>query len=214
MSRTGTKGTEKLARAGPGRPVDMAKRDAILEATRNLILRTGPGVTLEAVAIEAGVSRQTIYNSWPKKELLYQAVIARGVDEIMRPLTNAPEDASVEVTLTTMARAYLDSILEPAGFVILALVIATREQYGPAYFDAGSGRAKRILSDYLRRQVERGVLDLEDPDLAAEHLMGMIKGNYFMKVMLHGPSAIDRDSHERRIRSAVSTFLRAYGRNR
>lgn len=202
------------ARAGPGRPVDMAKRDAILEATRRLILRNGPGVSLEAVAAEAGVSRQTIYNGWPSKEQLYQAVVARGVDEIMRPLTNAPEDASVEVTLTNMARAYLDSILEPSSFVILAVVIATREQYGPSYFDAGSGRAKRILSDYLRRQAERGVLEMEDPDLAAEHLMGLIKGNYFMKVMLHGASAIDLPSHERRIKSAVSTFLRAYGRNR
>jgi len=205
---------KKATRAGPGRPVDMAKRDAILEATRRLVLRNGPGVSLEAVAAEAGVSRQTIYNSWPNKEQLYQAVIARGVDEIMRPLTNAPEDASVEVTLTNMARAYLDSILEPAGFVILALVIATREQYGPAYFAAGSGRAQRLLSDYLRRQAERGVLDMEDPDLAAEHLMGMIKGNYFMKVMLHGPSAIDLESHKRRIKAAVSTFLRAYGRSR
>ena len=214
MSRIARKEAVKAERAGPGRPVDLAKRDAILAATRRLVLRDGPFVSLEAVAAEAGVSRQTIYNSWPKKELLFQAVISRSVDEIMRPLTNAPEGASVEVTLITMAQAYLDSMLEPAGFSILALVIATREQYGPAYFDAGSGRAKRILSNYLRRQAERGVLDLEDPDLAAEHLMGMIKGNYFMKVMLHGPSAIDPESHERRIRSAVSTFLRAYGRNR
>lgn len=209
------KRTAKAApRAGPGRPVDMAKRDAILTATRRLILTGGPNVSLEAVAAEAGVSRQTIYNNWSSKEQLFEAVVARGVDDIMRPLTNAPEDASVEVTLTNMARAYLDSILEPAGFAILALVIATREQYGPAYFAAGSGRAKRLLSDYLRRQAERGVLDMEDPDLAAEHLMGMIKGNYFMKVMLHGPSAIDLEHHERRITAAVSTFLRAYGRAR
>jgi len=194
--------------------VDLAKRDAILGAVRRLLVTCGPNVSLEAVAAEAGVSRQTIYNSWPNKEALLAAVIENGVDEIMSPLASGPEEADIEVTLTRMARAYLDSILRPTGFALLALVVTSREQFGPAYYAAGSGRAKRLLSDYLRRQAERGVLDMEDPDLAAEHLMGMIKGSYFMKVMLHGTGAIDHEGHEKRIRAAVSTFLRAYGRSR
>lgn len=206
--------TRESATVRPGRPVDQSKRDAVLAATRTLLVRCGPGVSLEAIAAEAGVSRQTIYNSWPNKEALLAAVIEQGVDEIMEPLASAPEGESVADTLTRMARAYLDSILKPVGFALLPLIIASREQYGPAYFAAGTGRAMRLLSDYLRRQSERGVLDMEDPDLAAEHLMGMLKGNYFMKVMLHGPSAIEPEGHDRRIRAAVSTFLRAYGRSR
>jgi len=192
----------------------MGKRDAILAATRRLILQSGPNVSLEAVAAEAGVSRQTIYNSWPNKEALLAAVIENGVDEIMGPLTSEPEGASVEETLTRMARAYLDSILEPASFAMLKLICFSQEQHGPAYFAAGSERARRLLSDYLRRQAERGVLEMEDPELAAEHLMGMLKGNYFLKVMMHGPSALNPADHERRIRAAVSTFLRAYRHSR
>lgn len=201
-------------RAGPGRPVDMGKRDAILAATRRLILKSGPNVSLEAVAAEAQVSRQTIYNSWPNKEALLAAVIEKGVDEIMEPLASAPEAASVEAALTRMAQAYLDSILEPSSFALLKLVCASQDQHGPAYFAAGSDRARRLLSDYLRRQAERGVLDMEDPELAAEHLMGMLKGNYFMKIMLNGPSALNPADHGRRIKAAVSTFLRAYRSSR
>ena len=201
-------------RQGPGRPVDMAKRDAILQATRRLLQQRGPGVTLEEVAEAAKVSRQTIYNNWPSKEQLLAAVIECGVDDIMRPLLQAAEDSDVAETLTVLARAYLKSLLDPAGFALLRLVLSSQEQHGPAYFGAGSARAKRLLSEYLRRQAERGVLDMEDPDLAAEHFMGMLKGNYFLKVMLHGPSAIEPEAHERRITATVATFLRAYGRSR
>lgn len=192
----------------------MAKRNAILSATRELLLQRGPAVTLDEVAEAAGVSRQTIYNSWSCKEQLLAAVIEGGVDEMMQSLVTAGDEASVEETLTRLARAYLDRILSPVALGLMRLVMCSHGHFGPAWYAAGADRARRLLSEYLRRQDARGVLVVEDPDLAAEHFMGMLKGNYYLKVMLHGPGAIEPEAHERRIRAGVATFLRAYGRGR
>lgn len=214
MSKQSARGAEAAPtpRPGPGRPVDQAKRDAILKETRRLLLHYGINVTLESVAAAAGVSRQTIYNSWPNKESLFAAVIERMSDEVLQSLSSAPAEESVETTLTRLAQAYANALLDPERLAIFRLVVSSPDSHGPAFFAAGPARAMRLLSEYLRRQAERGVLDLEDPELAAEHFMGMLKGNYFLKVLLNGPSAIDPHSHERRIASTVTTFLRAYGK--
>jgi len=204
----------KGRRPGPGRPVDLAKREAILTSTRELLQQRGPAVTLEEVAEAAGVSRQTIYNNWTSKEQLIDEVIGSCVDELMTPLRTAAEDASVEETLTALATAYLNMLINAATHALLRVVLSSREQYGPSFYAAGPRRTQRYLADYLRRQAARGVLEMEDPDLAAEHFIGMLKGNYFLKVMLHGPNAIEPEGHMQRITTSVATFLRAYGRRR
>jgi AcrR family transcriptional regulator len=53
-----------------GRRRNDAARDAILDAAFRLLSTPGrEGVTIEAIAAEAGVGRQTIYRWWPTKAL-------------------------------------------------------------------------------------------------------------------------------------------------
>lgn len=64
MARTGTK-------RGPGRPPDLAKRRAILDATRELLAEVGYGsMTIDAVAQRAGTNRLLIYRIWDSKMAL------------------------------------------------------------------------------------------------------------------------------------------------
>lgn len=54
-----------------GRPRSQKARKAILEATAELLLADGlSGVSMDAVAERAGVSKATIYRWWPDKETL------------------------------------------------------------------------------------------------------------------------------------------------
>ena len=49
--------------SGPGRPKDLAKRRAILDAAKILFLSKGyANTSMDAVATEAGVSKLTVYS--------------------------------------------------------------------------------------------------------------------------------------------------------
>ena len=67
-----------------GRPRDKRTHDAVLAATRAILLEHGyPALTIEAVAARAETARTTVYRSWPTKgELVLDAAgddIAIGV---------------------------------------------------------------------------------------------------------------------------------------
>ena len=52
----------------PGRPRSDRAHQALLEATRTLVVQHGyDGVTVEMIARAAGTGRQTIYRRWPGK---------------------------------------------------------------------------------------------------------------------------------------------------
>ena len=54
----------------PGRPRDARADRAILEATLELASEQGLGLSMDAVAARAGVSKATIYRRWASKEAL------------------------------------------------------------------------------------------------------------------------------------------------
>ncbi|MFE6783541.1 TetR/AcrR family transcriptional regulator [Streptomyces sp. NPDC057680] len=69
------------AKPAPTGPRAARKRQAIVRAARDLFLREGFGVGMDAIAAEAGVSKVTVYNHFGSKEALFTAVVAGGLDE-------------------------------------------------------------------------------------------------------------------------------------
>ncbi|MQT72625.1 TetR family transcriptional regulator, partial [Pseudomonas sp. FSL R10-0071] len=59
-----------------GRPKDMAKRQAILDAAKSLFLTHGyANTSMDAVATLAGVSKLTVYSHFTDKETLFSSAI-------------------------------------------------------------------------------------------------------------------------------------------
>jgi len=65
-------------RAHTGRRRNDAAKDAILDAAFSLLSTNGTeGLTIEAIAAQAGVGRQTIYRWWPSKGAVVADALAR-----------------------------------------------------------------------------------------------------------------------------------------
>jgi TetR/AcrR family transcriptional repressor of mexJK operon len=67
---------------GPGRPKDLAKRQAILDAAKTLFLTKGyANTSMDAVATQAGVSKLTVYSHFNDKETLFSAAVVAKCEE-------------------------------------------------------------------------------------------------------------------------------------
>lgn len=100
---------------GPGRPRDVERHAAILQATRDLILEVGyGGVTIDAVAKRSGASRTTIYAWWGHRAPLVEEAIFADYGEWPVPdegrfeddLAKLVEEIVREMTRPHVARAF------------------------------------------------------------------------------------------------------------
>ena len=96
------------ANVGPGRPKDLAKRQAILEAAKVLFLSNGYASTsMDAVAAEAGVSKLTVYSHFNDKETLFTAaVVAKCEEQLPTLIYELTPETPVENVLLNIARGF------------------------------------------------------------------------------------------------------------
>ncbi len=81
------------SKRGPGRPPDLAKRRAILAATREVLAEVGyTSMTIDAVAQRAGSNRVLIYRVWDTKLALAADALFGAMGELDVPDTGSLED--------------------------------------------------------------------------------------------------------------------------
>jgi len=80
------------SKRGPGRPPDLAKRRAILDATRAVLAEVGyTSMTIDAVAQRAGSNRVLIYRVWDTKLALAADALFGSMGEFEVPDTGSLE---------------------------------------------------------------------------------------------------------------------------
>lgn len=110
---------------GPGRPPDLAKRQAILDAAREVLAEVGyTSMTIDAVAQRAGSNRVLIYRVWDSKLALARDALFGSMDDLVVPDTGSTRD-------------------DLRGFVAQQVARMTR----PAYLKGVPGLTVELLSD-------------------------------------------------------------------
>jgi TetR/AcrR family transcriptional regulator, mexJK operon transcriptional repressor len=190
-------------------------RSAITRTAAALFVRRGYDATsMDLIATEAQVARQTIYNQFESKEALFRAIVAALADEAVMPLA-APtrKGASARPTLLRVARSILATALRPSTLAVHRLVVAEAARFpelGQAIYASGAARAVAQLAEFLREQHQSGHLDAPHPETAAEQFFGMVISFQQFRALMGIkllPSEIEAAARE-----AVASFLRAFGR--
>jgi AcrR family transcriptional regulator len=196
-----------------------AKRLSILEAAANVFCRQGfAGASIDEIAAEACVSRQTIYNHYREKETLFIAVVddvmSRANAMMFSVLSSFPDRAdNLEDDLTAFSiRLSKNCVCNHDGKFLRKLVQTEGEHY-PHLFESfrqqGPGKLANALSALLARLSHSGALVIDDFDVAARQFVAL--GNADLQMLtLFGASPTD-EQLESAARNAVRTFLRAYG---
>ncbi|HET6430751.1 TetR/AcrR family transcriptional regulator [Dyella sp.] len=203
---------------GPGRPKDMEKRAAILEAAKGLFVRNAfAGTSMDAVAAEAGVSKLTVYSHFGDKDNLFREVIRARIQDIL-PEETYDFDPKVDIRQTllniALTHARLDCDKENIGTfrAILSDCRQGNPRYGRLFWEEAATRTHALMERLLGRAVEAGALEIDDIPRTSVQFFALIKGDLMMRRMFgcdDCPHAYAAEL-EATARAGVATFLRAY----
>ncbi len=206
--------TKKIPRQG--RAPDARKRAAILGSAMKLFLQNGFAKTsMAAIADEADVTKQTVYAHFKDKDNLFQNIIAElAKKHAPPPGLFGSGKASVEAALYDLGLAFLNMVSSKEGIAATQLVVAEayrHQRLAQHYYESGPRRILNLLADYLASQVKAGKLRIHSPLSAASYFFAMLKGNYYLRVLLNTkpkPTANEKEAH---VRECVTIFMRLYG---
>lgn len=195
------------------------KHRDILRAAREVFLVDGyAAAAVTDVAARASASKVTVYRHFGDKERLFVAVVHDAIEEAedrSRDVIEAlAETQELEDDLRAFARQHVEEVTDPQLVRMRRLLIGEAERF-PSLARAWHRRAPRAAHRTLARVIvrldERGLLHVDDAELAAEHLNYLILAAPLDEAMFTGrTSPYPRARVQRWADDAVRTFLAAY----
>lgn len=200
----------------PGRPKDLEKRAAILEAAKALFPARGyDGVSMDAIAQAAGVSKLTVYSHFQDKDTLFvEAVKAKCEDLLPSGLFVARFEGPIRDQLVRIAHAFFRLITSDEAISvhrIMARQLPEDSHLPRLFWEAGPKRTQEAFAAFLHAEAEAGELRVDDVALAASQFFCLLKGEYHARLLCGCPERYDAAQAERHVEATVDLFLRAYG---
>jgi len=204
-----------LPASPPGRPKDMEKRAAILDAAMALFPARGyDGASVEAIAQAAGVSKLTVYSHFADKEALFGAAVTECCAQMLPHQLFVPEAGlPVAEALRAIGRSFLDLMMDERAVSLHRVMVSqggADRRLAEIFFSAGPRAALQEMESFLLAANAEGSLHVPTPARAAEQFFSMLKGVRHMRVLVGlcpPPSTAERDAH---VAEVVAMFVRAY----
>lgn len=197
-----------------------SKRAAIVAAATALFIELGYAMaSMEEIARRAGVAKQTLYNHFGSKRVLFQAIVEQICDELMATVNlNAPLDSAPRTVLGDLARRFVRLMVKPTSIGLFRLLAAEAHRFpdlAETVFRSGPDRVVADLARYLEAQQRAGRLRIGDAVLSAESFVGSLRGNLEIKALFSGHQGLAsiNDNEvmlDRYSQHCVDTFLAAH----
>lgn len=178
----------------PGRPRDATVDGRILDATIEMLAKDGyEDLSIEGVAVRAGVGKTTVYRRWPSKVPLVVDALAHM--HLTVP-ADVPEDATTREALGQILEGLIGVLgKDPTERILAGLVHASSRnaELGDAMRSAILTKRRAVVFGLIERGIERGELR---PDLDAELVADVLGGPIFMRVLVTGAPVTRRLARE------------------
>jgi len=205
----------KAARRPRGRPQirpDEETRRLVIEAARHEFQTNGYArASMASVSQHAGVSTKTMYRLIPTKADLFRSVVSDRIGRFMLELDpEALEALALEDALERMLVAYGSLTLDGETIAMIQLVLSECDRFpeiAAAFHETAIGRVGDAMEDWLRRQCDRGLLDIEDVRTATGILRGMMVLEPQRAVMLGQRVPPDQAEISTRAKYCTRVFL-------
>ena len=212
MTAAATAQPRKLGR--PPRDEAEELTQHIVAVAAGLFIRNGyAGTSIEAVAEQAQVGKNTIYRRYPTKSDLFQAVVDREMEIVLPPIETIITGEDPTTILRHLATTLVEAALRPETTALQRLVIAEAERF-PEIAAICMSRANEHAIAFARAILERlkkgGVRGSTDLDFAAEQFVACVAYGPHIYA-LHGRRDLTtRKAVARYVERVVALFMKGW----
>jgi AcrR family transcriptional regulator len=189
-------------------PAYTPKQEVILQGAVQVFLRLGyAGTSMDRVAAEAGVSKQTIYSHFQDKEGLFKALMERmTIRRFQAEFHTATLHGEPEVLLRQFAETYLNKIVDEDYLALFRVIFAESVRFpelAKLYGRTVIQQGRQLVSNYFRRYPELG---FTDPEAIAQIFVGSLVSYVIAQEIFYGKETIPL-SRDRLIDSLLALML-------
>ncbi|TKB14054.1 MAG: TetR/AcrR family transcriptional regulator [Mesorhizobium sp.] len=206
-----------LRKGRPAAGQDPIKRAQIIEGARRVFIDKGfEAASMNDITREAGVSKGTIYVYFANKEELFEALIEEERGTIFKNMYDVLDHADdLRETLVKFGKVLVMKITSAKVIQAQRTVIGASDripELGARFYERGPKRGHDKVAAFLNAAVERGLLKIEDVELAAYQLTDLCLAGLFRQcIFSYRSKAPTQAEIDHVVRSGVNVFLKAYG---
>ncbi len=172
--------------------------------------------SINVIAKRAGASKASLYSRYRTKEDLFLAVLEQRMNDIFQHVTAAiSEEVPVREALLGFGVQLLQSAHSDSQIALIRMVSMEADRFpqlGRKFFELGPQRGLAALSGYFSGQIRRGMLRAGEPQIMAQHFLGMVAGGPLFFRLLGITSYVKAGKQRsRHLETAIDAFLAAYG---
>jgi AcrR family transcriptional regulator len=185
------------------------RREQLIDAALSVILEQGyEGVSIEAIAREAGVTRPVIYDHFPNLGRLLRALIEReerySLDQLAHVVPSSPGEGDLVGVLAGSVRRFLDAVTaRPATWRIILLPLDGTPAIVREHVETHRKGILDRIEQLVRLAIERNQLPSDlDAELAARAIRDLAEEAG--RTVLTDPKRYSPDRYERFVHSVIN----------
>lgn len=179
-------------------------------AQKQFIAHGYAGANLDEVARRSGVSTSSVNRLFPTKIDLLRSAIAARFDDFLEDMANAINEQDLVTALTHILVRCADLLLDREVVALHRIVIAeskTFPEIADALYEEGMQRVPIALAAWLAWHGDRARLRIDNPNAAANMLVGMMISELQREALLGRPPTITAAQMQQRARACAIMFL-------
>lgn len=190
------------------------KRQQILEAAVSLFTEQGYAATsMDFIAKNADVSKQTIYSHFGSKDELFSASVEYKCESLQILDLSLHDLSDPQTILFKLAQNFTDFITSKEACAVHKICVfesTTYPQVSEMFYKAGPLRVTHEVTLLMAKLHQQKILDIENPKQAALQFLNMMKGELWTQTEFNIKDRISSEEVEKYLRDSVAFFIRGY----
>lgn len=185
------------------------RRAEILAAATPLFFEKGYDRTsMDDILNIIGGSKRTLYNHFKGKEELFAAIVSNVSRRVLTRL-EWKETGDFRTNLQAMGTRFVEALFIPETLALYRAMVSEATffpELAKSFFENGPMSARRSFVQFFEAQNRLGKVIVREPDTAARHFIGMLRGDNHLAAVLTGKTFSPRQIREM-VEKAVDTLM-------